>query len=354
MMLVLAMTTAGCASDGGDDTTTTTSSTTSTTEPQQAAWTECVNDDEGFRVEHPPEWSTNDGDVMAPCSLFDPEPIELEAGTEIPDDIAVVIIIESVPFETVTETVGEETLDQQERTVDGRSALRQELRSTGVGLAPEGRDRTRWLVDLDDRTLSAYSSDVGDPPYGEKVEVLDRMVESLRVTDPGDGPTTTVPDDEGLDPIGEPTTDTMQSDEFPTHGSEVALLTEVRSARHDGFERIVFEFDGDEPPSYRIGYVDAPITEPGSGREVEVAGSDHLEVRLQPASGVDLSGTEARETYRGPDRRDLAPLGSAHELVFVGDFEANMAWVVGTDRRAPYAAAFLRDPLRLVVDVLDP
>ena len=30
-----------------------------------------------------------------------------------------------------------------------------------------------------------------------------------------------------------------------------------------------------------------------------------------------------------------------------------MGWVLGAEQRAPFAMAFLQDPLRLVIDVLD-
>ncbi len=41
------------------------------------------------------------------------------------------------------------------------------------------------------------------------------------------------------------------------------------------------------------------------------------------------------------------------EVVRVGDFEANLAWVVGVERPAPFAVAVFHDPLRLMVDILD-
>ena len=112
-------------------------------------------------------------------------------------------------------------------------------------------------------------------------------------TTTSDTTSTSAPRDEGIESIADASTETRWSDDFPTAGTEVALLTEVRTARHDGFERIVFEFDGDAAPSHRIGYVDPPIRQAGSGNVVEVAGSAYLQVQLQPASGVDVpSGRE--------------------------------------------------------------
>src|SRR5688500_11515989 len=41
-------------------------------------------------------------------------------------------------------------------------------------------------------------------------------------------------------------------------GSEVATLKEVRVAAHDGYERIVFEFEG-ALPGYKVEYIDRPV-----------------------------------------------------------------------------------------------
>jgi hypothetical protein len=58
-------------------------------------------------------------------------------------------------------------------------------------------------------------------------------------------------------------------------------------------------------------------------------------------------------TYLGPTRIPVHEGNVATEVVRIGDFEANLAWVVGLERPSPFAATVLRDPLRLVVDVLD-
>jgi hypothetical protein len=341
---------AACGNDNGngDDTTTTTAD-------DERAWVECVNEEEGFTVEHPADWTSNDGTAMAECSLFDPEPLAVEPATDIPLDIAISITVDPVPVDDALDALGIEELDRDERTVDGLDAVRQEVRSDGAGQFPEGMLTTRWLIDVGDgRTLFAQTHDVGEPPYDETVQVLDEMVERMTFRDdPDEGTTTTTtaPPEEGPDMVGEPTLETIQSEDFPGGFADIVHLVDVRTAAHDGFDRVVLEFDGDSVPSYRIGYVEPPIRQPGSGHVLEVEGSAFLELRLQPARGVDLSGEEVRETYGGPDRIPLDPGTPTRELVFEGDFEANMAWVVGADRRLPFAMTFLEDPLRLVVDM---
>jgi hypothetical protein len=159
--------------------------------------------------------------------------------------------------------------------------------------------------------------------------------------------------DRSLDPVGDPGTGPVVTDDFPAGGATVHL-TDVRAAGHGTFDRFVLEFDGDVVPGHRVGYVEPPVTEDGSGRPVQVAGSAFLEVRVTPASGVDLSGGTPRYTYTGRDHV-LAPGGRViAEAVRTGDFEAMLAWTVGLEERVPFGVATLSDPARLVVDVLHP
>ncbi|SEM12954.1 hypothetical protein SAMN04515665_1335 [Blastococcus sp. DSM 46786] len=157
--------------------------------------------------------------------------------------------------------------------------------------------------------------------------------------------------DQPLPPVGNPGTGTVDTGDFPAGGS-TAYLTDVRAAGHQDFDRFVLEFEGDEVPSYRVGYVEPPITEDGSGRQVGVAGSAFLQVRVSPASGVDLSGEQPRETYTGREQL-TAPGGQViTEAVQTGDFESMLAWTIGLEERVPFGVTTFSDPARLVVDVL--
>jgi hypothetical protein len=170
-----------------------------------------------------------------------------------------------------------------------------------------------------------------------------------------DGPTTGAtqePDEDGPSLIGPPTTDEVNFDDFPFGGGPVALLTDVRVAGQSGFDRIVLEFDGEQMPSYRVTYATPPITQDGSGEEMDVDGQAFLELRLSPASGVDLSGPEFRMVYEGPERFRPSDTAVLVEFVRTGDFEAHLSWVAGLRERAPFAVAHLENPLRLVVDVV--
>ncbi len=131
----------------------------------------------------------------------------------------------------------------------------------------------------------------------------------------------------------------------------LALLTAVRVGGHEGFDRVVFQFLPGPTPGYRVRYVRPPIIEDPSGRTVRVAGTAFLSIRMEPASGFDLTGPRG-QVYTGPARIDGSSAGGdvVEEVVLTGDFEAVMNWVIGLDGRAPFRVLRLSGPPRLVVD----
>lgn len=147
-------------------------------------------------------------------------------------------------------------------------------------------------------------------------------------------------------------TEVVESPDFPGGSDGIAYLVRVEAGRHAGFDRVVWEFDG-PAPSYRVGYVQPPVTEDGSGRPVPVAGDAVLHVIFSLASGVDLSGSEPAPVYDGPLRLSGADAGttSVAEVVQTGDFEATLSWAVGVTTVAPFSVRELSDPTRVVIDI---
>lgn len=148
-----------------------------------AGWVRCDNDADGFSVEHPPDWETNQGDVLPACSLFDPGDIEVERGTQIPFDIAATFRVEPVALDRIADgEPSEEELSHEGASVDGRDAVRREVESSGEALRPAGMRSTFWLVAVaDDETLIAGTHDVGELDYRNKQQTLDLMIESLEL-----------------------------------------------------------------------------------------------------------------------------------------------------------------------------
>ena len=130
---------------------------------------------------------------------------------------------------------------------------------------------------------------------------------------------------------------------------EVALLTAVRAASHEGYDRVVFEFRNGAP-GYDVRYVERPVQADGSGEEVDVAGGAVLVVRMEPALDADLTQESAPRTYLGPAR--FTPDTSAVvEVVRTGGFEAVLTWAVGVDEERPFRVTRLEQPARIVLDV---
>jgi hypothetical protein len=273
--------------------------------------------------------------ALFPCSLVDGTDLPLTMSDDNGDALADGIAASDTGAAHVSSVNGIPTVDQPgyvngaQPSAEGTIEFTLDAASSDCTVAVAFGDRApadQIRLDAADRPAN---------PYGHGVASWG----------PADG-------DGGPDAIGEAGTATVQSPDFPSLDGDTALLRDVRSSAHDGFDRVVFEFEGDDVPSHRIGYIDPPVTEDGSGNEVAVEGNAFLEVRATPAAGYDPLSDGAEETYLGPDR--FAPAGTAalEELVEVGDFEANLAWVLGVDREADFAVGVLQDPLRIVVDVV--
>lgn len=131
--------------------------------------------------------------------------------------------------------------------------------------------------------------------------------------------------------------------------STASLLRAARLAGQEGYDRFVLQFSG-AVPGYDVRYVPRPITEDPSDRPVAVKGDAVLRIRLEPASGVDLTSPSATVTYTGA-KRLRADTDVVNEAVLIGDFESVMTWVLGVDGRQPFLVTTLSDPSRLVIDV---
>jgi hypothetical protein len=132
----------------------------------------------------------------------------------------------------------------------------------------------------------------------------------------------------------------------PRPGAKPAVLRDVRAARHEHFDRVVFEFEGDALPGYHVEYIDKPVRQCGSGDVVDVAGQGFLAVRTTPADAHDAAG---KATV--PFRERKLKLGVLEEIERTCDFEGEVTWVLGVSSPNRYRVLELTKPARLVVDV---
>lgn len=145
----------------------------------------CVNREAGYVIRYPADWHVNTGEILGPCSLFDPEQIEIPRDSEVPIEIALMIGLEPVPFTTLTgQVLGRRDLTRERTTVDGREAMRIEGETTGEGLHDRGIRSYQYFIDLGDTTLVATTYDAGSLPFDPKRRVLDGMMETLAFTRP--------------------------------------------------------------------------------------------------------------------------------------------------------------------------
>ena len=125
-----------------------------------------------------------------------------------------------------------------------------------------------------------------------------------------------------------------------------ALLSAVRTGQQENFDRIVFEFAGEELPSYHVEYLDKPVRSCGSGDVVPLKGDAWLEIRFTPANAHNEHGEPTVKT------REMTPNHKVvKELKATCDFEAEVEWVAGVASPNKYRVLELKSPTRLVVDI---
>jgi hypothetical protein len=124
------------------------------------------------------------------------------------------------------------------------------------------------------------------------------------------------------------------------------VLTDVRVAPQEGFDRIVLEFTGTGIPGWAVHYVDEAVLD-GSGRTVGMEGDAILQIG---ASGTTYPGPEG-DYYSGPTRFEPGN-GDVTDVYVGGTFEGDTQVFAGLGGDpVPFRVWTLTHPSRLVVDV---
>lgn len=122
-------------------------------------------------------------------------------------------------------------------------------------------------------------------------------------------------------------------------------VTGIRTAANDGFDRVVFDLEGEGTPGWRVEYVKEALDD-GSGLPVGVDGNAVLQVRIAGTGMPFETGIE--EFSGGP----VSLSGTAvQQVVYRFTFEGYSTAFVGVDDQRPFRVFMLEDPLRVVVDV---
>jgi len=121
----------------------------------------------------------------------------------------------------------------------------------------------------------------------------------------------------------------------------VPVVTGIRFAAHDGFDRIVFDLPG-ALPAHSAEYV-TEVTRDGSGQPVSMPGTAFLLIVLHPAQAHRADGSP---TVTGIHRTGLARI-QAYGVV--GDYEGYVSIALGLSGKQKYSVGELSN--RIYVDV---
>ena len=134
-------------------------------------------------------------------------------------------------------------------------------------------------------------------------------------------------------------------------GAPPTVLTNVRSARHECYDRLVFDLSG-PATGYRVEYV-SQVTQDGSGAPVPLRGGAFLRVTLS-APAHDANG---QPTYRPADPANVLNVSgytTFRQVAYAGSFEGLTTFGLGVRARLPFRVLVLSGPgagSRVVVDV---
>ncbi|MBI9114468.1 AMIN-like domain-containing (lipo)protein [Sanguibacter suaedae] len=155
------------------------------------------------------------------------------------------------------------------------------------------------------------------------------------------------------------TADDEPADEMPfpantlpdtAEASAGAALTvvDVRTGRHDGFDRVVYEMEGPGTPGWYVEYVDQ-AEQAGSGKVLDLAGDGTLAVRIS-GSGYPMDSGADPFSHDGPVEGEgtVVVTEARGWSVFEGITDA---FVGLTEAGHPFRVHLLEDPVRVVVDV---
>ncbi len=131
-------------------------------------------------------------------------------------------------------------------------------------------------------------------------------------------------------------------------------LIDVRTGRHDCYDRVVFDFQG-PADGYRVGY--GGVVSQARGEALSVAGGATLSVTLlEPAYDVETGASTCAQCSGGTGSHMVNVSGyrTLRDVVFGGSFEGYTTIGVGVRARLPFRVFTLAGPgghSRIVIDV---
>lgn len=160
---------------------------------------------------------------------------------------------------------------------------------------------------------------------------------------PGAGATTSTTSSPSLGaPVGTQAYTAKRAQKVPP----AARVTGVRTGAQDGYDRVVFDFEGALPGSESVQYVSG-LTQDGSGAPVPLNGQAFLKVVF---SVTEAHGAGGASSIPQGTRVDPG-LPTVKEVALAADFEGYVTFGIGLSGKAGFRVFELSNPTRVVVDV---
>lgn len=144
----------------------------------------------------------------------------------------------------------------------------------------------------------------------------------------------------GTEPIDNASTEDQW---IQPEGEYDLMVTGVRVASHDGFDRVVFDLAGTGTPGWFTTYTETP-SQQGSGHPIEYDGAIALQV------GVDGTPYPFDLGMEPPELGTTPGAGNVTEVIYSSLFEARTEFAIGLTEQMPYSVSTLTEPNRLVID----
>lgn len=130
----------------------------------------------------------------------------------------------------------------------------------------------------------------------------------------------------------------------PSEPSQL-IVTGVRTGSHSGFDRVVFDLEGEGNPGWFIDYTTS-ASQQGSGNPITFTGTTALNVNIDGTVYPHEIGKEA------PNLSVTEGAGNITEVISAGTFEGRSQFIVGLNTSVPYSVQVLENPKRLVIDLV--
>ena len=194
-----------------------------------------------------------------------------------------------------------------------------------------------------DGSSPSHTDEPGDPTSPSQA-VSTSPTASASASASASAPASEAPSDEPSASVGEPFTCDLPVVDSGT--APIANIVDIRVGTHDGYDRLVFEFE-QGTPEFTLDRAEPPFSEDASGMPLTVEGESFLGLVMRGGTKQTDSGDSS---YDGPTEfePDFATLVHAVEA---GDFERQSTWYIGLAEESCVRVLQLDGPPRLVIDI---